>query len=98
MDLITTKSAKTAGKGAGTLVERLDQYPEGKIDFENRIVQWPPKVAPVPVKPVFLDVAFNFIEYPGDGAPRAVTDKKMEEGGKEKEGKKGGFLGSLWGR
>ncbi|CUS13715.1 unnamed protein product [Tuber aestivum] len=93
MDLIAAKSAKTVGKGAGALVERLDQYPEGKIDFENGIVQWPPKVAPVPVKPVFLDVAFNFIEYPSDGTPRAVKDKKVEEGGK-----KGGFLGSLWGR
>ncbi|RPA95997.1 hypothetical protein L873DRAFT_1812095 [Choiromyces venosus 120613-1] len=97
MDLIAAKAAKTAGKGAGALVERLDQYPEGKIDFENGIVQWPPKVTPVPVKPVFLDVAFNFIEYPGDGAPRAVTDNK-EEGGNEGKGKKGGFLGSLWGR
>ena len=94
MDLIAAKADKTAIRGTGVIAERLDQYPEGKIDFQNGIVEWPPKVSPVPVKPVFLDVAFNFIEYPGDGAPRAVADTKEEP-----EGKKGsGFLGSLWGR
>jgi signal recognition particle subunit SRP68 len=94
MDLITAKPNKTAAGGPSILVERLGHYPEGKIDFQNGIVEWPPKVSPVPVKPLFLDVAFNFIEYPGDGAPRAVADAQEKP-----EGKKGsGFLGSLWGR
>ncbi|KAH8150374.1 uncharacterized protein LAJ45_05585 [Morchella importuna] len=96
MDNIAAKTA-TKGGNSGVVLERLDKYPEGKdFDFENGIVQWPPKVSPVPVKPVFLDVAWNFIEYPGDGGPRAVVETKEKES--KAETKKGGFLGSLWGR
>lgn len=97
MDNIAAKAATTKGGLGGVLLERLDQYPEGKdLDFSNGIVQWPPKVAPVPVKPVFLDVAWNFVEYPGDGGPRVVVETKEKED--KAETKKGGFLGSIWGR
>lgn len=96
MDNIAAKTASKGGQG-GVLLERLDQYPEGKdLDLKEGIVQWPPKVSPVPVKPVFLDVAWNFVEYPGDGGPRVVIETKEKE--KEETQKKGGFLGSLWGR
>lgn len=97
MDIITAKAATSKGGQGGMLLEKLDQYPEGKdLDLKEGIVQWPPRVSPVPVKPVFLDVAWNFIEYPGDGGPRAEVQAKEKEG-KETQ-KKGGFLGSLWGR
>lgn len=97
MDNIAAKAATLKGGQGVMLLERLDQYPEGKdLDLKEGIVQWPPKVSPVPVKPVFLDVAWNFIEYPGDGGPRVGVQAKEKE---EKETqKKGGFLGSLWGR
>jgi signal recognition particle subunit SRP68 len=94
MDLLAAKASKSGS--TGVLVEKLDQYPTGKVDFENGIVQWPPKVALIPVKPVFLDVAFNFIEYPGEG--KTKTENKAEEKADKTEGKKAGFLGSLWGR
>lgn len=46
------------------LVERLHQYPAGGVDLNN-IVEFPPKKALIPVKPIFLDIAWNYISYPG---------------------------------
>lgn len=54
------------------LVERLDEYPplgNGDVDLLN-LVTYPPRVEPVPVKPIFLDVAWNYIEYPGRATNR----------------------------
>ena len=48
------------------LVENLHVYPEpsrGVVDLGN-LVQYPPCLEPVPMKPIFLDLAYNFIEYP----------------------------------
>ena len=45
-------------------VERLDEYPPSNIDLTN-LVTFPPKIEPIPVKPLFLDAAYNYIEYPG---------------------------------
>ena len=55
------------------LVERLDEYPAKPIDL-TRLVTYPPKVMAIPVKPIFLDVAFNHIGY-----PRSV-EKLLEKG------------------
>lgn len=72
------------------LVERLDEYPEGGADLTN-LVTYPPKVQPVPVKPIFLDVAWNYIVYPGkkpevgkEELANGVEEKKEEK--KEKKG------------
>ncbi|OAX85086.1 hypothetical protein ACJ72_00529 [Emergomyces africanus] len=46
------------------MIERLDEYPsDNQVDL-TRLVTYPPKMEPVPVKPLFLDVAFNYIDYP----------------------------------
>lgn len=44
------------------VVERLHQYQAG-TDLRN-LVPYPPQMQPVPVKPLFLDVAWNYIDYP----------------------------------
>lgn len=46
------------------LVARLDKYPVGEVNL-SRLVNYPPQLEPVPVKPLFLDVAWNYIDYPG---------------------------------
>ncbi|KAL2111597.1 hypothetical protein VUR80DRAFT_9729 [Thermomyces stellatus] len=46
------------------LIDRLGEYPAGGVDLQN-IVEYPPQLPFVPVKPIFLDVAWNYIEYPG---------------------------------
>ncbi|KAH6631902.1 hypothetical protein F5144DRAFT_235296 [Chaetomium tenue] len=65
-----TKSAAqpstTTTTGKPPLSSRLNDYPAGGVDLEN-IVTYPPRLEPFPVKPLFLDVAWNYITYPGKG-------------------------------
>lgn len=56
---------KSTGVKPLPISERLHEYPaSSQVDLDN-IVTWPPKMQPVPVKPIFLDLAWNYIDYPG---------------------------------
>ena len=68
------KASKAGLTNAAPVVERLNEYPSsGSVDLKN-LVTWPPKLKPVPVKPLFLDVAWNYVEYPG----RAPVVQQLE--------------------
>lgn len=73
---------------AAPLVQNLKAYPPPgiQVDLKN-LVQYPPKIQAVPVKPLFLDVAWNYIEYPGRkpeaGAEKAAKDVAMINGVEE---------------
>lgn len=55
-------------------VQRLTEYPPLGTTLDlGRLVNYPPKLQPVPVKPIFLDVAFNYIDYPGRGTVEAAN-------------------------
>lgn len=70
---------KSDGIANGTpLAERLNQYPSKEVDLQN-LVQWPPKLEPVPVKPLFFDSAWNYIEYPGREVKKVPTNGAKEE-------------------
>lgn len=58
-----TKAAATTTQTP--LIARLAEG--GAVDLE-RIVEYPPKMEVVPVKPLFLDVAWNYIGYPDKSA------------------------------
>ncbi|KAK3390455.1 hypothetical protein B0H63DRAFT_557426 [Podospora didyma] len=62
------------------LINQLSTYPAGGVDLQN-IVVYPPHVESVPVKPLFLDVAWNYIDYP-DNQPRQLlsTNDRIEKG------------------
>jgi signal recognition particle subunit SRP68 len=69
MQSLEANSAKAAQKhmsSAAPIVQRLNDYPTPgtMVDLTN-LVTYPPKIEAVPVKPLFLDVAFNYIDYPG---------------------------------
>ena len=89
-------SAKAANKGSMAyeqpLVQRLDKYPGEAVNLGN-LVTYPPKVKPIPVKPIFLDVAYNFMEYPG--RRKNLSDDTAPANGvpetSKKESKKGWF-------
>lgn len=88
-------AAKTQLTKAAPIVERLNEYPtSGSVDLKN-LVTWPPKLKPVPVKPLFLDVAWNYIEYPGRTQQKPAPDpEKMqvdEKAEDAKPAKKGWF-------
>lgn len=50
---------------APPLLERLhlNQY-DDNVDLKN-IVNYPPKLQPIPMKPLFFDLAWDYIQYPG---------------------------------
>jgi signal recognition particle subunit SRP68 len=89
-------TAKAQMGNVAPVVERLNEYPvSGTVDLKN-LVTWPPKLKPVPVKPLFFDVAFNYIDYPGrarvsaesEGEKTEVDERKTEG---QKPAKKGWF-------
>lgn len=94
-NLSSTKSQNSNYKPP-PMIERLDEYPPGGVDLTN-LVTYPPKLQPVPVKPIFLDVAWNYIDYPG--RPKRGTATAVDGGVKEapskpepkKEARKGWF-------
>ncbi|CAK7266801.1 signal recognition particle subunit srp68 [Sporothrix epigloea] len=53
----------TAKAGALTLSETLGEYPPGAVDLD-KIVTYPPQIQAMPIKPIFLDIAWNYIDYP----------------------------------
>jgi signal recognition particle subunit SRP68 len=87
-------ASKAQLTNAAPVVERLNEYPtSGTVDLNN-LVTWPPKLKPVPVKPLFLDVAWNYIEYPGRSSKAQETapaKQQAEEKVEEKPAKKGWF-------
>ena len=60
---ILAESRKINSSSTNPLIERMDKYPCGEVDLAN-LVTYPPKILPIPVKPLFLDVAWNYIDYP----------------------------------
>ncbi|RMZ90819.1 hypothetical protein DV736_g1950, partial [Chaetothyriales sp. CBS 134916] len=64
----TTSSAGTTAPGSKPpLIQQLhlnQYYPN--VDLSN-IVNYPVKLHPIPVKPLFFDIAWNYIQYPGHG-------------------------------
>ena len=68
------------------LMGRLAEYPAGGVDLDNLVV-FPPRVELVPVKPLFLDVAWSYMGYPSKErqpsgpAAAAETDAKPQKKG-----------------
>lgn len=74
--------AESGSQQQRPLVERLHQF-SAYTDLSN-LVPYPPQMQPVPVKPLFLDVAWNYIDYPRPGqapaqAPEPVPSPAPEE-------------------
>lgn len=76
------------------LVERLNEYPAGGVDLDN-IVEFPPKMALIPVKPIFLDVAWNYIDYPGavQHAPEPAKAASQQQSQETQQTAKRGWFG-----
>jgi signal recognition particle subunit SRP68 len=73
----------------------LNSYPsDGHVDLAN-LVTYPPKLEPIPVKPLFFDVAYNYIQYPGknQGGETPQATAPREENGKEQQPAKKGWFG-----
>lgn len=88
VELQSLQSSTTAQVYQPPLVQRLANYyppPGEQVDLTN-LVSYPPKFEPVPVKPILLDVAFNYIEYPGRKSKAEVAGAGLVNGTRETAG------------
>lgn len=91
-NLTTTKSTSNQ-KTRKPLIERLHEYVEDPAlaSTQDALFHLPPDFKPVPCKPLFFDLAFNFVEFP-------ELDDKLEAK-KQAAASAGltGFVKGLWG-
>jgi signal recognition particle subunit SRP68 len=80
VELHNITASQDAQESSLPLIERLSTYPLQGVNLKN-IVTYPPKLEPIPVKPLFFDVAWNYIEYPG----QTTTIKTAVAGGKTEQ-------------
>jgi signal recognition particle subunit SRP68 len=90
IDNVREKSKSTSSQVKIPLVQRLGEYPAEGVDLEN-LVDYPPQIQLIPVKPLFFDVAWNYIDYPGK-IPSATTEPE-EKPALTPEPKKKGWFG-----
>jgi signal recognition particle subunit SRP68 len=90
IDNLKAKTDSSSTRSHAPLIQSLSEYPGGGVDLEN-LVAYPPKVEPIPVKPLFFDVAWNYIDYPGQAshAPQQSTAAEPPQPATQK--KKGWF-------
>ncbi|KAI1410834.1 hypothetical protein F5Y13DRAFT_166918 [Hypoxylon sp. FL1857] len=90
IDNLRQKATNTTPPEARSpLVQRLFEYPAEGVDL-TRLVDFPPKVDPIPVKPLFFDVAWNYIDYPGK-APAAAPEPEEKPAQQAQPQKRGWF-------
>lgn len=76
------------------MIERLDEFREDPqlLSKNPNVVNLPPAMEPVPAKPLFYDLALNYVEMPS-------LQEKLDDGkGQQKQGASiSGFVKGLWG-
>lgn len=72
-------------------IERLHEYSADGLDL-NHLVPALPQLQPVPVKPLFLDVAWNYIDYPRE-VQSSAPGTTAEEAPEEKKSSRRGWFG-----
>ncbi|KAL2848090.1 hypothetical protein BJY01DRAFT_212247 [Aspergillus pseudoustus] len=97
--LVTLESIAAQEQSKSTnqrpLVERLDEYSGDSLNLNN-LVPYPPGIQPIPVKPLFLDVAWNYIDYPREGKaalPAVASALQTEQQQPPAEGRRRGWFG-----
>jgi len=75
------------------LTKRLDEYYEDSsvLGKDPNVIKVPPEMEEIPCKPLFFDVALNFVQLP--------TFKKQQQPTSDPANKEGisGFVKGLWG-
>ncbi|GAP86279.1 putative signal recognition particle 68 kda protein [Rosellinia necatrix] len=91
IDNLRVKAKSTSSRVKVPLVDRLREYPPEGVDLEN-LVDYPPRIQPIPVKPLFFDATWNYIDYPGK-PPATVAGLEEESTSTTPEPKKRGWFG-----
>jgi signal recognition particle subunit SRP68 len=88
IERLSAQSEQEKSTNQPPLIDRLDEYPSGGADLNNLVI-YPPTLRPIPVKPLFFDVAWNYIDYPREGKKAVQTSQEAkEEPAAADEGKK----------
>lgn len=92
LEKLSADGASTRAANERPVVERLHEY-SGEGSDLNHLVPTLPQLQPVPVKPLFLDVAWNYIAYPREGTnePQETDTTVDTEEDKKRSGRRGWF-------
>ncbi|GET01708.1 signal recognition particle subunit SRP68-like [Rhizophagus clarus] len=71
-----------------SLNKRLSQYPSSLSMKNVRLIDFPPEFTPIPAKPLFFDIAFNYVDFPSTLPQRA---------GRKAPTSLGNIFNKLWG-
>lgn len=66
----TPQPSESAKASALALSETLGDYPVTAVDLD-KVVTYPPRIEAIPIKPIFLDIAWNYIDYPSKAGAAA---------------------------
>jgi signal recognition particle subunit SRP68 len=89
IDNLREKAKSTSQQIKVPLVHNLRDFPVKGVDLES-LVDYPPQIRPIPVKPLFFDVAWNYIDYPGK-TPTIATEPEQKPTPTPEPKKKGWF-------
>ncbi|KAG0207177.1 signal recognition particle subunit srp68 [Mortierella sp. GBA30] len=96
-DKLTSMSLDEKTLDEPALIKRLDTYPTSLTSKANptvpHLVDFPPTLQPIPAKPLFFDIAFNYMNYNQD-----VLAERSGRPKQQNESSAGGWFGSIWGR
>lgn len=70
-----TNTADSNEADVPSLLQRLDQFRTGIEADQLRLADWPPSYKSVPCKPVFFDLAYNYLEYPEIHSKKPSTEQ-----------------------
>ncbi|KAJ3285673.1 signal recognition particle subunit srp68 [Borealophlyctis nickersoniae] len=84
------------------LARRLDTFVPSFNPASPNLIDFPPAFEPIPCKPLFLDIAYNGVQFPIRNIERRAQGlERLQRGEAEDEGGKKGLMGvfsGLWGR
>lgn len=77
----------------------ISRFPSGSPEeVLSNIVELNGNLKPVPVKPVFFDIAFNYIAYDERAKDEVLSNSGSDKQEQNTPSKKKGFLGGMWSR
>ncbi|MES1912437.1 MAG: hypothetical protein MHM6MM_004712 [Cercozoa sp. M6MM] len=71
------------------LMQRLDDYDAGRADLSHKLAQFPPAPQPMGCKPILLDLAYEYVQYPHVKTQSDEEPAVVEEQGAPKQEKRG---------
>ena len=98
---IKLDNTSNASTDIPAVVDSIKTYPSNLTvdEISKNLVKFDQKLEPVFVKPVFFDIAFNYVDYDNDSKSSVLSrDTATASESSDTKGSKRGFLKGLWGR